>query len=83
MPLQILLLIEARIQDCADTLGSLMSFVGDTLHEGSTTADQSMFSVDSLQVIVCHIQRSEEAAIGVNFIGMLNLVQFVAKIEAI
>jgi len=39
------------------------------------------FTVDSLEVIAAHCLRTEDMELGLNFISMINMIQFVAKIE--
>lgn len=43
--------------------------------------EMNAFRVDSLDAIAARCQRTEEMELGLNFISMINMVQFVAKIE--
>lgn len=43
--------------------------------------EMDAFRVDSLGAIADRCQRTEEMELGVNFISMINVIQFVAKIE--
>jgi hypothetical protein len=43
--------------------------------------EMTAFRVDSLDAIAARCQRTEEMELGLNFISMINMMQFVAKIE--
>ena len=43
--------------------------------------EMDAFRVDSLDAIAARCQRTEEMELGLNFISMINMIQFVAKIE--
>ena len=45
------------------------------------TQECNAFTVDSLEAIAACCLRTEEMELGLNFISMINMIQFVAKIE--
>ena len=57
-----------------DTLSSLLS-------GKPWLREMDAFRIDSLDAIAARCQRTEEMELGLNFISMINMIQFVAKIE--
>ena len=61
-------------QTILDTLSSLLS-------GKSWLYEMDAFRIDSLDAIAARCLRTEEMELGMNFISMINMIQFVAKIE--
>jgi hypothetical protein len=70
---------DSAVQNAARSLISAITGPGSQSKQDSS----SLFKVDSLDAIAARVQESEEHLVTVQFVWMLNLVQFVAKIEAI
>lgn len=68
----------SQLQDFSNVLESLVSTV-----TGAQDEEGGIFRVDSLHAIALRVEQSEDMVIGMEFVSLLNLVQFVAKLEAI
>ena len=66
--------ISMASQSVVNTLRSLLS-------GGLWLEEMNAFRVDSLDAIAARCLRTEEMELGINFISMVNMIQFVAKIE--